>query len=361
MQLALRPYAAIGVAVAAASVIAATPAIAPPTQIQTHAVQMAALDDPIEVFTPVFDQANALVQLMIANETATPAPLLNAIIARAGADGKTLGEIGNGLAAAASSVATNLPPALGTALERYAAGDLVGGYDAVVPAFIGPFLGLFTQVVKLQNMLTADAGVMQALVRPLVYQVAWAFVTTPALSFASFARTSLGAIQAVGTAIASGNPEATANAVQHGIADIASVAVTTAKSVYTSIQTARTRLAAPFTAGLPTTTTTTTAAETTATPALAAAPEAEPPVSTTKVAATKTEESPSAPKEDTSPVAVSKAAPTARVPRATARTAVTNSVRESAKNLSAGVKKAAQGLSGKKAKTATSDSESAAG
>ncbi|BBX91174.1 hypothetical protein H5U98_07955 [Mycolicibacterium boenickei] len=358
MQLALRPYAAAGVALAAASVIAVTPAITPPTQVQTRAVQMTALDNPIEVFTPVFDQASALVQLMIANETATPAPLLNAIIARAGADGKTLGEIATGLGNAASQVATNLPPALQAAAERYAAGDLVGGYDAVVPAFIGPFLGLFSQVVKLQNMLSADAGVMQALVRPLVYQVAWSFVTVPALAFANIARTSLVAIQGVGTAIASGSPEAAANAVQHGLANLSSAVVASASSAYTSIQSARTLLAKPFRAGLPTAAA---AVEPDTTLALAAAPE------TSKL---EVDETASAPKEEpTAPAVETRAKPklVKADTRTDARKAVTNNVRDSAKNLNAGIKKAtdglkkaAQGLTGKKAKTASSDSDSAA-
>ncbi|WKG02102.1 hypothetical protein [Mycolicibacterium sp. HK-90] len=361
MQRALRPYAAAGVALATASVIAAAPAISPPTQIQSHAVQMTALDNPIEVFTPVFDQANALVQLMITNETANPAPLLNAIIARANADGKTLGEIGGGLAAAATAVATNLPPALEKAVERYAAGDLVGGYDAVVPAFIGPFLGLFNQVVKLQNMLSADAGVMQALVRPLVYQVAWSFVTVPALGFANIARTSLVAIQAVGTAIASGNPEAAANAVQHGLANISSAMVTTAGSVYTSVQAARTRLAAPFRAGLPTAAATaesnaTMAAaevESTPAPALSAAPEAD-------------ESSTASPEETHAVVVKPKAKPSTRaVSHTDARKAATNTARDTAKNISAGIKKATDGLKkaaeslgGKKAEKPKADSDS---
>ncbi|WP_441957832.1 hypothetical protein [Mycolicibacterium houstonense] len=349
MQRALRPYAAAGVALATASVIAATPTIAPPPQIQSHAVQMAALDDPIAVFAPVFDQATALVQLMIANETANPAPLLNAVIARAGADGKTLGEIATGLGNAASQVATNLPPALQAAAARYAAGDLVGGYDAVVPAFIGPFLGLFNQVVKLQNMLSADAGVMQALVRPLVYQVAWSFVTVPALGFANIARTSVVAIQAVGTAIASGNPEAAANAVQHGLANIGSAMVTNASSVYTSIQAARTRLAAPFKAGLPTAAA---MVESSTTPAVPAAPEVTP----------ETAESATAPAEVATVVVKPKAKPSTKaVSHLDARKAVT---RDTAKNLSAGIKKAtdglkkaAEGLGAKKAEKPKADSD----
>lgn len=350
MQRALRPYAAAGVALATASVIAAAPAIAPPPAIQTHAVQMTALDNPIEVFAPVFDQASALVQLMVANETATPAPILNAIIARASADGKTLGEIGNGLTTAASSLAANLPAALEAYGTHLAAGDLVGAYDAVVPAFIGPFLGLFNQVVKLQNMLSADAGVMQALVRPLVYQVAWSFVTVPALAFSNIARTSVVAIQDVGTAIASGNPEAAANAVQHGLANVSSALVASAGSVYSSIQVARTRLAAPFKAGLPTAAA---AVESNTTVALTEAPE---------VTTLKADESSSAPKEDTAAQLVkTKSKPTAKAAaRSNSRKAVTNTVRESAKNVSAGIKKAAQGLSGKKAEKPSSDSGSAA-
>ncbi|WP_273734895.1 hypothetical protein [Mycolicibacterium septicum] len=310
---------------------------------------MTALDNPIEVFAPVFDQASALVQLMIANETATPAPILNAIIARVSADGKTLGEIGNGLTTAASTLAANLPAALEAYGTHLAAGDLVGAYDAVVPAFIGPFLGLFNQVVKLQNMLSADAGVIQALVRPLVYQVAWSFVTVPALAFSNIARTSVVAIQDVGTAIVTGNPEAAANAVQHGLANVSSALVASASSVYTSIQVARTRLAAPFKAGLPTAA------------ALTAAPEA---------ATLKADESSSAPKEDvTAQLVKTKAKPTAKAAatRSNARKAVTNSVRESAKNVSAGIKKAtdglkksAQGLSAKKTEKPSSDSGSAA-
>ncbi|MGV0595867.1 hypothetical protein [Mycolicibacterium porcinum] len=355
VHLALRPCAAAGVALATASVIAATPAIAPPTQIQTRAVQMVALDNPIEVFAPVFDQANALVQLMIANETATPAPILNAIMARASADGKTLSEIASGLGTAASQVAANLPPALQAAAARYAVGDLVGGYDAVVPAFIGPFLGLFSQVVKLQNMLSADAGVMQALVRPLVYQVAWGLVTTPALSFATFARTTVVAIQDVGTAIASGNPEAAVNAVQHGLANISSAMVANASMAYTAIQSARTLLAKPFTAGLPTATAAP-AVEDDTTVALTAAPE---------TPSVKAVESSSAPKEEISPVAVTKVKPTTKESRANARTAVSDNVRDSAKSLRTGIKratdgikKAAQGLSGKKADKPSSDSGS---
>ncbi|MGV0811716.1 hypothetical protein ABQF34_07105 [Mycolicibacterium boenickei] len=356
MQRALRPYAAAGVALATASVIAGAPAMTPPTQIQSHAVQITALDDPIEVFAPVFDQASALVQLMVANETANPAPLLNAIIARASADGKTLGEIGNGLATAASQVATNLPPALQAAAARYAAGDLVGGYDAVVPAFIGPFLGLFNQVVKLQNMLTADAGVMQALVRPLVYQVAWSFVTVPALAFANVARTSVVAIQAVGTAIASGNPEAAANAVQHGLANISSAMVTNASSLYTSIQAARTRLAAPFKAGLPTAAA---AVESNTTPALAAAPAVTPGA----------DESSTAPAEEATAVVVKPKAKlsTKAVSHTDARKSATNNARDTARNISAGIKKATDGLKkaaeslgAKKAKAASSESDSAA-
>lgn len=356
VHLALRPYAAAGVALATAGVIVAGPAIAPPTEIQTRAVQMAAVDNPIEVFTPVFDQANALLQLMIANETATPAPILNAIMARASADGKTLSEIASGLGTAASQVAANLPPALQAAAARYAVGDLVGGYDAVVPAFIGPFLGLFSQVVKLQNMLSADAGVMQALVRPLVYQVAWGLVTTPALSFANFARTSVVAIQDVGTAIASGNPESAVNAVQHGLANISSAIVANASMAYAAIQSARTLLAKPFTAGLPTATTAP-AVENNTTAALTAVPE---------TPTVKAVESSSAPKEEISPVAVTKVRPTTKESRANARTAVSDNVRDSAKSLRAGIKratdgikKAAQGLSGKKTTTA-SGSDSAA-
>ncbi|MFV8162934.1 hypothetical protein ACNQVK_12680 [Mycobacterium sp. 134] len=359
MQRALRPYAAAGVALATASVIAATPAIASPPAIQTHAVQMTALDNPIEVFAPVFDQASALVQLMIANETATPAPILNAIIARASADGKTLGEIGNGLTTAASTLAANLPAALEAYGTHLAAGDLVGAYDAVVPAFIGPFLGLFNQVVKLQNMLSADAGVMQALVRPLVYQVAWSFVTVPALAFSNIARTSVVAIQDVGTAIVSGNPEAAANAVQHGLANVSSALVASAGSVYSSIQVARTRLAAPFKAGLPTAAAA--AVESSTTAALA---EAAPEASTLKA-----DESSSAPKEDVTaqPVKTKPKATAMAAARSSSRKAVTNSVRESAKNVSAGfkkatdgLKKAAQGLNGKKVEKPSSDSGSAA-
>ncbi|QRY51199.1 hypothetical protein [Mycolicibacterium septicum] len=319
---------------------------------------MTALDNPIEVFAPVFDQASALVQLMIANETATPAPILNAIIARASADGKTLGEIGNGLTTAASTLAANLPAALEAYGTHLAAGDLVGAYDAVVPAFIGPFLGLFNQVVKLQNMLSADAGVMQALVRPLVYQVAWGFVTVPALAFSNIARTSVVAIQNVGTAIVSGNPEAAANAVQHGLANVSSALVASASSVYTAIQIARTRLAAPFKAGLPAAAAA--AVESNTTVALAEAPEA---------STLKADESSSAPKEDAATQLVkTKSKPTAKAAtRSNARQAVTNSVRESAKNVSAGIKKAtdglkktAQGLSGKKTEKPSSDSGSAA-
>lgn len=78
--------------------------------------------------------------------------------------------------------------------------------------------------------------------------------------------------------------------------------------------------------------------------------------------ALKTDESSSAPKEDGATQLIkAKSKPTAKAAaRSNSRTAVTNSVRESAKNVSAGIKKAAQGPNGKKAEKPSSDSGSAA-
>lgn len=110
MPLALRPYATAGIALVGAGVIAVTPVAAPPPEIQSHSVQLtAAVDNPVDVFTPVFEKAAAFIQTTIANETANPLPIVNAVIAKGTADAQTLGEIAEALAPVVKAVILNFP------------------------------------------------------------------------------------------------------------------------------------------------------------------------------------------------------------------------------------------------------------
>lgn len=118
MNLALRPYVTAGVALVGASVIAVTPLAAPPPAIQTHAVQLsAAVDNPIDVFAPVFDKANTVVQAAIQAEVGKPFPILNALIGKAAVDAQMFGGMANEVAQSFATVGTTLPPALQAAFQ----------------------------------------------------------------------------------------------------------------------------------------------------------------------------------------------------------------------------------------------------
>ena len=141
MQTALRPYATAGVALAGASVIAVSPISVTPTAVQEvrdAAVHLSALENPIEVFTPIIQQA--IKNLQAAGQTVIddPAPILAQIIAN---------QIGNiaGLPAAIEDqigVIPNVPQILGDALTDGVAN--VGVVSDVVQTLLQNVITTFT-------------------------------------------------------------------------------------------------------------------------------------------------------------------------------------------------------------------------
>lgn len=82
MQTALRPYATAGVALVGASVIAVSPVTVTQTaeQVRDAAVQLSALQNPIDAFGPVFQTAVADLQALGQAIAANPAPILQSIL-----------------------------------------------------------------------------------------------------------------------------------------------------------------------------------------------------------------------------------------------------------------------------------------
>ncbi len=221
MNLALRPYVTAGVALVGASVIAVTPLAAPPPAIQTHAVQLsAAVDNPIDVFAPVFDKANTVVQAAIQAEVGKPFPILNALIGKAAVDAQMFGGMANEVAQSFATVGTTLPPALQAAFQSLAAGDFNGYVAAFTPVFMGPFL-------TFQNKYIATANWVRSQLT-LAGQVAYVAINAVNGLTIGQALNLLGPINAITNtltelaqvAIPSGDPGTIINTIQHGIANI---------------------------------------------------------------------------------------------------------------------------------------------
>ena len=81
MQLTMKPYVTVGVALVGASVIAVAP-IAPRADLHLPAVNLtASIDNPITVFTPVVNAAGDLIRETLQAEFADPFPILRQIFA----------------------------------------------------------------------------------------------------------------------------------------------------------------------------------------------------------------------------------------------------------------------------------------
>jgi hypothetical protein len=97
MQLALRPYATVGVALVGASVIAVSPVTVTPTaaqDVRDAAVHLSALENPIPIFQQIFETALANGLTVGQAIAADPAPILKQVLAN---QLNGIGNIGTGL------------------------------------------------------------------------------------------------------------------------------------------------------------------------------------------------------------------------------------------------------------------------
>ncbi|WP_458318927.1 hypothetical protein [Mycolicibacterium brisbanense] len=216
-----------GVALVGAGVIAVTPVAAPPPAIQTHAVQLsAAIDNPVDVFTPVFDQAVAALQTAIQDEIANPLPVARAILAKATADGKTLGDIATALTPVIQNMVTGFPVTTGVALNKLAEGDLDGALGAYVGLFFGPVWVGFMQYQKVVGLVQDTFEIAQRATTAAMYYT-WGTIAVASSAF-GFAQTVAANLEEVGKSIGTGDPTNVVNAVEHGVANVAAAAISQA-------------------------------------------------------------------------------------------------------------------------------------
>lgn len=243
MRLALRPYMTAGVALVGAGVIAITPVAAPPPEIQAHAVQLSAtaIDDPFAVFSPVFDTVDTLVQQAIQAQIDNPFPIVNGLIGKGLADGQHLGAIAAVVGAQVVSVAANFPVAMGKAAQKAAAGDFTGAVGEFTPVFTGPFFQVLAQwplvpaYVK-QQFVVAGQLASEAM------GVTWSITVGQALRLFTVVNAVAGALDELAVAIPAGDPGRAVNAVQHGVANTVSAALSIAGGIRVHLDRSRVRV-----------------------------------------------------------------------------------------------------------------------
>ncbi|OCB11462.1 hypothetical protein A5717_19960 [Mycolicibacterium porcinum] len=161
MQLAARPYLAAGVSLIGAGAIAMSP-VAPPMPditvpaISSAQVNLSAATDPIQAYIDLFTNVFTNVQDRIGDELADPAPILQQIVANQVASATS---VGTALAAAAQSLGTaldpsnpaGLPAAYQAAFEMFLDGDITGAVAKAWSATLVSAFGLLPALTAIQN------------------------------------------------------------------------------------------------------------------------------------------------------------------------------------------------------------------
>ena len=229
MQLTMKPYVTVGVALVGASVIAVAP-IAPRADLHLPAVNLtASIDNPITVFTPVVHAAGDLIRETLQTEFADPFPILRQIFANQEYTVRQLLAAVNGGGAALTELVQGLPAALQAAGAILRTGDVNGAIDSLVASGLNPILNFITGVtVPLQAALERPFAVGQELVAAafesglaLTVALAQTFIgigfpvgTTPVL------QNFVNVTQSILESIATLDPINVINALQNGVADV---------------------------------------------------------------------------------------------------------------------------------------------
>lgn len=235
MQLTMKPYVTVGVALVGASVIAVAP-IAPRADLHMPAVNLAAsIENPITVFTPVVNAAGDLVRETLRAEFADPFPILRQIFANQQYTASKLLAAINGGGAALTELVQGLPAALQAAGAIARTGNINGAIDSLVASGLGPILNFISGVtVPLQEAFERPFAVGQKLVAAafdsglaLTVALAQTFIgigfpvgTTPVLQ--NLVSVTESVLKSIGTL----NPINIINAVQNGVADVLLNAIT---------------------------------------------------------------------------------------------------------------------------------------
>ncbi|MED5816133.1 hypothetical protein VST63_27560 [Mycolicibacterium sp. 050232] len=158
MQDVAHPYLAAGVALLGAGAIAISP-VAPPMPditvpaISSAEVSLSAAVDPIEAYTALFTNTFTNLQTLVTAELADPAPVLQQVIAN---QLVSAGALSTALQSAASALGQALDPSdewsipsmLRSAFEQLAAGDINGGVATLWGALLTPVAGAALPLIE---------------------------------------------------------------------------------------------------------------------------------------------------------------------------------------------------------------------
>ncbi|QNJ93005.1 hypothetical protein HZU40_00995 [Mycolicibacterium fluoranthenivorans] len=275
MQSAMRPYVTAGVALVGASVIAVTPIAAHPNLPQTHMPQVqltaSSIDNPINVFKPVLEDAGSWLNQTVHTVLADPLPILRQIVSNQLYTARQVLEAAKAAGSALGQLGAGLPATLKAAGKILATGDVNGAIDAVINAGLMPILALLGNPwAALQPALERPFKVGQAMVSALynagLSMLVGVVASTIGLGFNAGGTPPLlqqivTSTQKVLDSIKTLNPVNVINAVQHGIADVLKNAVEQAKQFTTgTLPYIGSTILQALRAGLPTTTAPVTAA-----------------------------------------------------------------------------------------------------
>ncbi len=239
MQLTMRPYVNAGLALAGAGVIAVAPvvpsqALHAPTLPQVHmpAVQLTALDNPLEVFGPI---VTALQQLL--GDTANTAetsinPLLQQVVINQLYTLQQAQQLIGNVAGGLGTIGAALPATLQAVGAQLATGNVNGAIDAFQNGIILGGVQLITGISQpMQNILQRPLAVASALVPAMITTVGSLVIfavgstlgigCSDCVTVKPIVQQMVSSIQGVLQAVTTLNPINVINAVQHGIADMA--------------------------------------------------------------------------------------------------------------------------------------------
>jgi hypothetical protein len=270
MQLAARSYLAAGVALVGASAIAVSPMAPSAPPVHLPVALTAAVDNPVTVFAPVATATQTLIGNIIDRQTSNPAPIPrqlvdNAVagyqafmttppvwlIAQALADvvvnaqefGPNLAALGETSAAAAAALsqalgdlAAGLPAALQAAGAELAAGNTNAAVNALVLPGMQPIVNIFLyamspEINAIGHVLNVPQPLIDAAANASLGVVIGLAAATVGLGFEMpgeplpLVKQLLVGAQNLANAVTSGDLVNVVNAVQHGVADLATSVV----------------------------------------------------------------------------------------------------------------------------------------
>ncbi|NKZ11867.1 hypothetical protein HGA11_12835 [Mycolicibacterium septicum DSM 44393] len=226
METAVRSYLTAGVALAGAGVIAVSPVMPTPTDIQlpavhasSAAVELSALTNPLDAWAQTLSNASANLQTLGEQLLASDAPILRTVISNQIGNATVVGNAVQTYADNLTSTLQGLPAALQTASDLISQGQITDAVDGLTLSLLPAILGLLdlsnnswtavtTTTQNLANVIAAVPTIATAAVLPAVF---------PLLSVLNGVAATA---QEVATAANAGDTEGVANALINAPANL---------------------------------------------------------------------------------------------------------------------------------------------